>query len=84
VNRLRHAEAGPVELLDVFAALRKANLAMWERIPPEERSRFGIHEERGPESYEVTFRMLAGHDRFHLAQAQRTVQAVMALRSDTA
>lgn len=84
VERLRHAEAGPVELLDLFAALRKANLALWERIPAEERSRFGIHEERGPESYEDTFRMLAGHDRFHLDQARRTVEAVLAKRADSA
>jgi hypothetical protein len=53
---------------------------MWERIPPEERDRFGIHGERGQESYEVTFRMMAGHDRFHLDQARRTVEAVLALR----
>ena len=80
VDRLRHQQAGPAELLDLFGALRRANLAMWERIPPEERDRFGIHGERGQESYEVTFRMMAGHDRFHLDQARRTVEAVLALR----
>jgi DinB superfamily len=75
-DRLRHREAGPEELLAVFTALRHANLALWERIPVEERSRVGLHGERGPESYEVTFRMLAGHDRFHLGQARRTLAAV--------
>jgi len=80
VDRLRHQQAGPAELLDLFGALRRANLAMWERIPEEERDRYGVHGERGPESYEVTFRMMAGHDRFHLDQARRTVEAVLAQR----
>jgi hypothetical protein len=80
VDRLRHQEAGPTELLDLFAALRRSNLAMWERIPPEERSRVGMHAERGAESYDITFRMEAGHDRFHLDQARRTVDAVIAQR----
>ncbi|HEX9375271.1 MAG TPA: DinB family protein [Actinomycetota bacterium] len=76
VSRLRHREAGPEELLDLFEALRGSNLTMWERIPERERSRYGVHAERGPESYEVMFRMLAGHDRFHLQQARETLAAV--------
>lgn len=84
VDRLLHQQAGPTELLDLFAALRRANLALWERIPPEERSRYGVHAERGAESYEVTFRMQAGHDRFHLDQARRTVETVIAKRGQTA
>jgi hypothetical protein len=35
-----------------------------------------VHAERGPESYELTFRLIAGHDRFHLAQARRALAAV--------
>ena len=31
---------------------------------------------------DVTFRMLAGHDRFHLDQARRTVEAVIAMRQE--
>ncbi len=76
VSRLRHGEAAPEDLLDLFDALRRSNLALWERIPEEERSRFGVHAERGPESYDVLFRMLAGHDRFHLRQARETLDAV--------
>jgi len=41
-------------------ALRTANLALWRRTPAAERSRYGIHAERGPESYELTFRLIAG------------------------
>lgn len=71
VERLRHNEDDPDELLSLFEALRTANLALWSRSSQAERSRVGIHEERGPESYELTFRLMAGHDRNHLAQARR-------------
>ena len=75
-SRLRHREADPDELITVFEALRTANLALWRRTPVEDRARLGIHAERGPESYELTFRLLAGHDRFHLDQARRTLEQV--------
>jgi hypothetical protein len=79
-SRLRHREADPDELIAVFEALRAANLSLWRRTPAEDRSRFGIHSERGPESYELTFRLVAGHDRFHLDQARRTLEQVRAGR----
>jgi DinB family protein len=66
------------ELLSLFEPLREANLALWRRTPVAERARFGIHRERGPESYELTFSMLAGHDLFHLDQARRTLEQVRA------
>src|SRR6266851_2604521 len=55
-------------LLAVFAALRAANLRLWRRSSADDRQRVAMHAERGPESYELMFRMLAGHDRFHLNQ----------------
>jgi hypothetical protein len=76
VERLRHEDDDPRELLAFFEALRTANLALWARSSPEERRRIGRHEERGPESYELTFRMIAGHDRIHLQQARETLEAV--------
>jgi hypothetical protein len=36
----------------------------------------GLHSERGPESFDLMFRMLGGHDRVHLAQAHRAIEAV--------
>jgi hypothetical protein len=60
----------------LFEPLRAANLALWDRTPEEQRDRIGMHAERGPESYELTFRLIAGHDRFHLAQAERALDAV--------
>jgi hypothetical protein len=76
VDRLRHGADDPHELLGAFESLRRANVAFWHRTLPEDRSRVGVHAERGPESYETMFRMLAGHDRFHTAQARRALDAV--------
>jgi DinB family protein len=63
-------------VLDMFESLRRANLDMWERSSPEERDRVGIHTERGPESYELSFRLIAGHDRLHHEQAVQTLERV--------
>jgi hypothetical protein len=84
VERLDHLDSEPEELLVPFTALRSANLALWGRTKAADRDRVGIHEERGPESYDLTFRLLAGHDRFHVAQARRTLQAIRATADDEA
>ncbi len=76
VERLRHNEDDVDELLSLFESLRRANLYLWSQTPVDERSRVGIHTERGRESYELTFRLIAGHDRNHLAQARRALDAV--------
>ena len=68
--RLHHAD-DPATLLEYFGALRRANVALWRRTPVAERGRIGIHAERGPESYELLFRLQAGHGRLHRAQAER-------------
>ncbi|MBA3363877.1 MAG: DinB family protein [Actinomycetota bacterium] len=77
VDRL-HAgrETDPNELLQLFAPLRFANVALWADASEEDRARVGMHAERGPESFDLCFRMIAGHDRFHLAQARRALDAV--------
>ena len=76
VAGLRHAEDDPAALIALFEALRAANLALWARRPPGDRERIGRHRERGAESYGLTFRLVAGHDRFHIAQARRALEAV--------
>lgn len=78
VERLAHGQEDPAELLELFAALRRANLSLWARTTPEQRARVGMHAERGPESVDLMFRLLAGHDRFHLAQARRALDAIRA------
>ena len=76
VDALRHGDDDPAALLSLFDALRAANLDLWSRLPVEDRQRIGRHRERGPESYDMTFRLSAGHDRLHLAQARRALEAV--------
>ena len=78
VAGLRHNEAQPEELLAVFSALRAANLRLWRQSTAADRDRVAMHSERGPESYGLMFRMLAGHDRFHLNQMRDTLRAVRA------
>lgn len=84
VDALHHADVDPAVLLTMFDGLRTANLELWARLPTEERVRYGLHRERGPESYDITFRMIAGHDRLHLRQARTALEVVSgpaALRS---
>jgi hypothetical protein len=77
VDALEHNEDDPTRLVATFEALRVANLDLWARRPIADRARFGRHRERGPESYDLTFRLSAGHDRVHLAQARRALDAVV-------
>jgi hypothetical protein len=76
VSGLRHGDDDPDDLLDLFEALRRANLALWRRTPDADRERVGIHRERGRESFGLTIRLIAGHDRVHLAQALAALEAV--------
>ena len=76
VDRLHGGDEDPADLLATFEALRKANLDLWRRTPMTERARYGLHRERGPESYELTFKLLAGHDLFHLDQARKALATV--------
>jgi hypothetical protein len=76
VDALGYSDADPIELLETFDALRAANLALWRRSTPEQRARDGMHAERGPESFDLMFRLIAGHGRFHIDQMRRTLDAV--------
>lgn len=76
VDRLHGDDEDVESILDLFDALRLANVTLWQRTPAELRQRVGMHEERGPESYDLAFRMIAGHDRFHMAQAERALSTL--------
>jgi hypothetical protein len=76
VDHLHQPTEEPEVLLALFEPLRHANLGLWARTPVEARSRIGLHRERGPESYELTFTLIAGHDRFHLVQAERALALI--------
>jgi hypothetical protein len=76
VDGLRGNQEDPERLLSVLRTLRDWNHVMWARSTPEERAKVGMHAERGPESFELNFRLIAGHDRFHLAQAEKALRLV--------
>jgi hypothetical protein len=73
VSRLAQIDDDPATLIAVFAALRRWNLELWASRPAGDRERIGRHRERGPESFGLMFRLAAGHDRVHIAQARRTL-----------
>ena len=76
VDKLHQPVEASAEMLATFEALRRANLSLWARTPVEQRDRFGLHRERGRESYGLTFTLAAGHDRFHLDQARRALTQI--------
>lgn len=82
VSRFHDAQDEDVEaMLAFFEQLRRADIDLWRRTPPGDRARFGLHRERGPESYELTFKLTAGHDLVHMGQARRALDEVRAARS---
>jgi hypothetical protein len=77
VDRLHQSASESIdELMAWFEPLRAANLRLWSETPAADRRRVGIHSERGPESFELTFKLYAGHDIFHTNQARKTLALV--------
>src|SRR5713226_7135499 len=68
VDRLRHNEDDPRDLLAVFEPLRRANLSRLRRAPSPYGQRVALRSERAPVNLELMFRMMAGPARIHLAQ----------------
>jgi len=73
VERIHDADESVDALFSYFEPLRTANIDLWRRSGPDDRARVGLHGERGPESYDLCFKMIAGHDRFHIEQARRAL-----------
>jgi DinB family protein len=80
VDGLHHDRDDPDALIAFFDALRSANLRLLATRPTTDLERIGRHNERGPESYGLMIRLTAGHDRFHVAQAERALAAVRGAR----
>lgn len=80
VSRLGHQDGDPEQLLSVLATLQRFNLELWRNMPEADRARVGIHAERGPESIELIFSLIAGHGLFHTAQIRRTLEQVASAR----
>jgi hypothetical protein len=67
----RYSERNPRQCLDVFRAVRDANLTVLKSLKPEQWKHHGIHAERGEETIERILHMMAGHDLNHLQQIER-------------
>ena len=61
--------------LEQFRVLREMNLALVKSLTPEQRTRFGMHAERGEESIDRLVLMMAGHDINHTEQIEQILKA---------
>jgi uncharacterized damage-inducible protein DinB len=75
-ERLHYQDSDPVEALELFTVLRRANLRLVRRATPADLRRAGIHAERGAETLEHLRKLYAGHDLLHLRQIDRVRRAV--------
>ena len=66
--------------LEVFRAMREANLVLLKSLTPEQWKHHGMHAERGVETIEHIVAMMAGHDVNHTAQVERIVAPKKAKR----
>jgi DinB superfamily len=73
MEHLHSADEDPDDLMAAFLVLRRLNVGLWKRASPAERARAAIHPERGEESFDVCFRMVAGHDLLHLDQMTEAI-----------
>ena len=69
----QYEKRSPKESLEQIAAVRRANLALYKLLTPEQWKLYGTHSERGQESVEHIVRMVAGHDLNHLQQIERAI-----------
>jgi hypothetical protein len=76
VERLHSLDEDPREMLSLFRVLRSSHLQLWAGASEVDRARFGVHTERGPESFDLLFHLIAGHGLFHLGQMKRTLAQV--------
>lgn len=78
VERQRHNDREPMELVETFRPLRRSTLGLWKRMTADDLERPGRHNERGLESLGTMCRMMAGHDLSHLDQIARYLAAAKA------
>jgi DinB superfamily len=71
----RLARPAPRRLLEAFAALRDANLALLRSLGEADLRRSAVHGEQGSEDVQRMIAKVAGHDLAHLNQLRRTVAA---------
>ncbi len=70
-NGLGYAQADVAAALDVYASLRRANLALLRAADDATLDRVGVHAERGEETLRGMLPLYAGHDLAHRNQLAR-------------
>ena len=73
VSSGHYDQRDPRQSVELFRAVREANLAVLASLMPEQWQHYGIHSERGQETIEQLVRMTAGHDINHVRQIERLV-----------
>jgi hypothetical protein len=81
-TRLKYNEVPLEHALEDFEHLRRSNLRLVARMPESDRSRIGVHSERGEESISHLMRMYAGHDLLHIRQVERIKQVLGRAQAD--
>jgi hypothetical protein len=71
----KYARRDPKASLELFRALRTANLALLKLLDPPDWKRHGVHAERGIESIENIAEHLACHDLNHLKQIEAILES---------
>lgn len=74
-TNLNYNEMDLREALEIIRVLRAANLKMLRNLNDTQLERYGMHNERGPESVRRIFQLTAGHDILHLNQIRRIKKA---------
>jgi hypothetical protein len=71
VTALHYEKRDARKSVELFRAMREANLALLKTLTPEQWKHFGMHSERGEETIEHIAKLDAGHDLNHLKQIER-------------
>ena len=66
--------ARPLEALELFSVLRRANISFLNSLTAEQWKSYGIHAERGEESIGRMVELYAGHDVNHVQQIRDIAQ----------
>lgn len=64
------------QMLASYRAIRESNIFLMRWTAREMWGKSGLHAERGPESFELSVLLIAGHDLAHLKQLEQTVATV--------
>lgn len=70
----RYEQSNIHAMADLYAALRKANIAFLRGLTKSQWKQYGMHQERGKETIAHIVKLEAGHDINHFKQIQRILK----------